>query len=226
MDALSMHEDVDYELPYVERDAIKRPPNAFMLYRRVKSKELKTQPGESGGKAMPEAALSKIIGVMWRQESAEVQGRYYALAEEAKLEHMEKHPEWKFKTRTKKGKAKAAAERTRKAHSPPRATHADPFTGFSPAYLPPGQFFLPSMSSSAASTPPLSWSPYPQGSSGPITPSSGLMESEHAPFNMVELEQRASQDSLEIPARTPDSPLATPSSNRFSPLGGTRWGWL
>lgn len=66
-----------------------RPPNAWILYRSQQIRNLKQDPELS---KKPQSDISKIIGAMWRGESAEVRGWYELQAEVKKAEHKEMYP--------------------------------------------------------------------------------------------------------------------------------------
>ena len=62
-----------------------RPPNAWIIYRSDKLKELgKPKPGQP---KVPQAEISKSISLMWRNETDEVKKKYERMAEYAKAEH-------------------------------------------------------------------------------------------------------------------------------------------
>jgi len=66
-----------------------RPPNAWICYRSARVHELKNTAEYS---KMPQASISKLIGELWRSESAEVRRQYELEAAAKKLEHREKYP--------------------------------------------------------------------------------------------------------------------------------------
>ncbi|GAA5997967.1 hypothetical protein JCM5350_008277 [Sporobolomyces pararoseus] len=72
---------------------IPRAPNAWILYRSARVKELT----ESGQAPKLQSDLSKLVGSMWREESAEVKELYARKASvEAKL-HAERNPGYSYK---------------------------------------------------------------------------------------------------------------------------------
>ncbi|CAE6457385.1 unnamed protein product [Rhizoctonia solani] len=80
-----------------------RPPNAWILYRSDKLKELATQ--QTTGPRKPQAEISKIISQMWQQEGPDTKGRYETRAEEKKAEHAALYPDYKFAPMKKEDKA-------------------------------------------------------------------------------------------------------------------------
>lgn len=67
---------------------VKRPLNSFMLYRKAKQHDIDSNNHQS---------ISRIIGEMWRNESADVKSHYDKLAKEERRRHQEEHPDYKFK---------------------------------------------------------------------------------------------------------------------------------
>ncbi|CAE7218112.1 unnamed protein product [Rhizoctonia solani] len=80
-----------------------RPPNAWILYRSDKLKELATS--QAPGPRKPQAEISKIISQMWQAEGPDTKGRYEARAEEKKAEHAALYPDYKFAPMKKEDKA-------------------------------------------------------------------------------------------------------------------------
>ncbi|KZV61439.1 high mobility group box, partial [Peniophora sp. CONT] len=82
-----------------------RPPNAWIIYRTDKLKELKElakpQPGQPKEK---QADLSTKISLMWRNETEEVKKEYERRAERAKAEHARLYPDYKFEPKKKADK--------------------------------------------------------------------------------------------------------------------------
>ncbi|KAK5120262.1 hypothetical protein LTR85_006468 [Meristemomyces frigidus] len=70
---------------------IPRPRNAFILYRQHHQASVVAQ---HPGLANPE--ISKIIGEQWQNQSAEVKGKWKALAEEEKLRHQQQYPTYRY----------------------------------------------------------------------------------------------------------------------------------
>ncbi|QRV96613.1 HMG (high mobility group) box protein [Ceratobasidium sp. AG-Ba] len=80
-----------------------RPPNAWILYRSDKLRELASN--QPPGPRKPQAEISKIISQMWSSEGPETKGRYEARAEEKKAEHAALYPDYKFAPMKKEDKA-------------------------------------------------------------------------------------------------------------------------
>ncbi|CAG8568826.1 40733_t:CDS:1 [Gigaspora margarita] len=68
-----------------------RPPNAFILYRRSKHQEI-----VDANKGITNNEVSKKVGEMWHNEPLEVKIKFHLLSDAAKLEHMQKYPEYKY----------------------------------------------------------------------------------------------------------------------------------
>ncbi|KAJ7755711.1 hypothetical protein DFH07DRAFT_742999, partial [Mycena maculata] len=64
-----------------------RPPNAWILYRADKSKEI-------GRKAQSD--VSKEISAMWKAESPHIRAEYERRADLRKAEHQAMYPEYRF----------------------------------------------------------------------------------------------------------------------------------
>ena len=73
---------------------ILHPPNAFILYRQSKQSSLVEQIEN-----LSNNDASRIIGQMWHNEPREEKDKWHALAIFKKLEHMQKHPEYKYHPR-------------------------------------------------------------------------------------------------------------------------------
>lgn len=72
---------------------VKRPLNSFMLYRKDRQHEVPTNNHQS---------ISRIIGDMWRKETAETKNYYDSLAKEERERHQLEHPGYKFQPKKKK----------------------------------------------------------------------------------------------------------------------------
>ncbi|CAG8807879.1 41477_t:CDS:1, partial [Gigaspora margarita] len=68
-----------------------RPMNSFMLYRKVKAKEIRAK-----NPRITTGNLSKEISKMWHKEPLEVKSKFMKMAEEAKQQHMKKYPDYKY----------------------------------------------------------------------------------------------------------------------------------
>ncbi|CAG8848331.1 17854_t:CDS:1 [Gigaspora margarita] len=71
-----------------------RPPNAFILYRQAKQSEI-----VAANKNISNNEVSKEIGDMWHKEPLEIKMKFQVMADIAKLEHMQKYPEYKYHPR-------------------------------------------------------------------------------------------------------------------------------
>ncbi|EJF64341.1 high mobility group box domain-containing protein, partial [Dichomitus squalens] len=73
---------------------IRRPPNAFFLYRSHLWDTVKTQWAENSEKR--QVNFSKYAGEQWQCESAEVRDHWEARAATEKKAHKERYPDYKF----------------------------------------------------------------------------------------------------------------------------------
>ncbi|XP_051943046.1 transcription factor 7-like 1, partial [Hippocampus zosterae] len=71
------------------RPYIKKPPNAFMLFRKEQSPNVVAQFNITNS-----AAVNKILGRMWKSLPKKLQAKYYQQAEEHKILHSLQHPDW------------------------------------------------------------------------------------------------------------------------------------
>ncbi|CAG8563077.1 3208_t:CDS:2 [Paraglomus occultum] len=75
---------------------IPRPPNAFILYRKLKHKEIK-----ANYRHLTNIQISKVVAMLWWKESEAVRLEWAKMAEQEKLRHMQEHPGYVFKPRKK-----------------------------------------------------------------------------------------------------------------------------
>ncbi|GAB7352871.1 hypothetical protein MBLNU459_g3468t2 [Dothideomycetes sp. NU459] len=73
---------------------VPRPRNAFILYRQTHQA---TVAAHNPGLANPD--ISKIIGEQWSNEPEDEKSRWKAYAEEEKLQHQQKYPEYRYRPR-------------------------------------------------------------------------------------------------------------------------------
>ncbi|KAG2113868.1 uncharacterized protein F5147DRAFT_35746 [Suillus discolor] len=86
-----------------------RPPNAWILYRSDKIKEL--PPAEPGQRSRAQADVSKLVSDMWRKESDAVKLEYERLADAKKAEHQRKYPDYRFQPMKKEEKERIREEK-------------------------------------------------------------------------------------------------------------------
>ncbi|XP_061823753.1 uncharacterized protein [Nerophis lumbriciformis] len=72
-----------------EKRYIKKPLNAFMLYRQEQRPNVVAQLNIRNS-----AVVNKVVGQMWKSLSKRQQRKYYELAEAQRLLHAQQHPEW------------------------------------------------------------------------------------------------------------------------------------
>ncbi|TKY87494.1 hypothetical protein EX895_003508 [Sporisorium graminicola] len=96
-----------------------RPPNAWILYRSQKFREIQqtrealTRSG-STEKSKSQAEISRIISQMWQNETAAIKGKFEALADEKKMAHQKMYPTYRYrpkKNSKRKQGAVAAAQK-------------------------------------------------------------------------------------------------------------------
>ncbi|EMD39098.1 hypothetical protein CERSUDRAFT_47040, partial [Gelatoporia subvermispora B] len=76
-----------------KEERVKKPSNAFMIYRSEKVSEIVEAQPES---RKEQTKLSKAIGEMWRQESDEVKATFIARATVEKHEFELANPDYKY----------------------------------------------------------------------------------------------------------------------------------
>ncbi|OJT14299.1 Sporulation minus regulator 2 [Trametes pubescens] len=128
---------------------IRRPLNAFMLYRRDFNDRLK----ETGDRPFQQNLLSKTVGEQWNKEPDDVKEHYKELAMAEQEKHRRKYPGYKFKPVQKKDKKNKAAVRSpRKERKPTQYVAPPPPTPPSPERRSPAD-----VASSSRSPPSLSF---------------------------------------------------------------------
>ncbi|KAH8822601.1 hypothetical protein DL96DRAFT_299577 [Flagelloscypha sp. PMI_526] len=101
-----------------DEDYIKRPENAFILFRRKCVDDREAAALEAGEplKKIRQADLSKMISQQWKGLSPEDRQYWENLAKEKKREHEQLHPDYVYRpTRTKKSTTRAARRRAAQA---------------------------------------------------------------------------------------------------------------
>nr|GAT55638.1 predicted protein [Mycena chlorophos] len=123
-------------------DHIPRPPNAWILYRSDKTKELRR-----GAKAQLAADESRVISALWRNERPEIKAAYERRAAVAACQHREKYPEYRYQPKSREQKlverevakevkrrekdaARLLSRRTRSAREEPRLLAGEGATGY------------------------------------------------------------------------------------------------
>ncbi|CAH1758258.1 2761_t:CDS:2 [Entrophospora sp. SA101] len=97
--------------PY-ETPKVPRPPNAFIIYHRTKSKELARYKSSirsnssSSSNNSNNGHPSKTVAEMWREETDAVKLRYQREADLALVEHKKKYPFYKYRPRKRENKNK------------------------------------------------------------------------------------------------------------------------
>nr|XP_057918277.1 transcription factor 7-like 1-C isoform X1 [Doryrhamphus excisus] len=72
-----------------EKTYVKKPLNAFMLYRQEQRPNVVAQLNIRNS-----AIVNKVVGQMWKSLTKRQQRKYYELADAEKLLHAQQHPEW------------------------------------------------------------------------------------------------------------------------------------
>ena len=80
---------------------VPRPPNSFMIFRRIFS--LKHARENRDSEPVPEKHLSKRAGEAWALLTDEEQAEYKDLAEEARQEHARRYPNYRYRPRRRQG---------------------------------------------------------------------------------------------------------------------------
>ncbi|KAI9068377.1 HMG-box, partial [Trametes sanguinea] len=77
-------------------EKVPRPPNAWILYRTAKLKEMKAE-AKDGELPMKQADISRIVGEMWKTERGPIRKQFEKAAAIAKEKHAKKYPHYKYK---------------------------------------------------------------------------------------------------------------------------------
>ncbi|KAG8963234.1 hypothetical protein FRC03_003236 [Tulasnella sp. 419] len=80
-----------------DKDHIPRPPNKWILYRSDKLKEF----AQMGIPKQLQAKYSKMLSVMWENESPQVKEHYARKSEDALKLHQQQYPDYKYQPKTK-----------------------------------------------------------------------------------------------------------------------------
>ncbi|KAM7417145.1 hypothetical protein PAMA_016992 [Pampus argenteus] len=110
-----------------EKRYVKKPPNAFMLYRQEQRHNVVLEYNITDS-----AVVNKILGAKWKSLSKEQQARYYERAAMEKLFHAQQHPEWSAKDnygKNRKRKDNNQAETEPAAVSKRAKESCGPFSG-------------------------------------------------------------------------------------------------
>nr|AAV54029.1 HMG-box transcription factor Rop1-1 [Ustilago maydis] len=96
-----------------------RPPNAWILYRSQKFREIQQNRNSQCRSGLTEkpksqAEISRIVSQMWQNESSAVKQKFEAMADEKKLAHQKMYPTYRYRPK-KKAKAKQSASSQRDA---------------------------------------------------------------------------------------------------------------
>ncbi|KAA1475160.1 hypothetical protein DENSPDRAFT_411801 [Dentipellis sp. KUC8613] len=108
-----------------------RPPNAWILYRSDKIKEL---PPREDGRSRTQAEVSQMVSKMWAEVSPEERADYEAKADRAKAAHMKKFPDYKYAPVKKevreqeRQKRKLEKEQERAESGPNRRRKTSPYS--------------------------------------------------------------------------------------------------
>ncbi|OSD01293.1 hypothetical protein PYCCODRAFT_1468729 [Trametes coccinea BRFM310] len=90
-------------------EKVPRPPNAWILYRTARLKEMKAA-SKDGECSVKQADFSRIIGEMWKNEKDSVKKEFEKAAEIAKQKHAKKYPGYKYKPKSREEKLRARQE--------------------------------------------------------------------------------------------------------------------
>ncbi|KAJ4922229.1 hypothetical protein JOQ06_026137 [Pogonophryne albipinna] len=101
-DAHSLVADTCY---YINRQTVKKPLNAFMLFMKETRHKVLQE-----GRERESAAINRILGHRWHALSRSEQSKYYDLAQKERLLHMQLYPGWS--ARDNYGKRKRSQEPT------------------------------------------------------------------------------------------------------------------
>lgn len=155
-----------------DEDYIKRPENAFILFRRKCCEERQQAQEESASdtvtKKQRQADLSKAISQQWKSLPAEERKYWEDLAKEKKKEHEQLYPNYVYRpqrVRDKDGKARNKKHKPRKGEVEEETNKSISFI------LPPTATRLHGRSASAPTPPPMSYQTIQVPTLYPTTPS-------------------------------------------------------
>ncbi|KAF5369669.1 hypothetical protein D9615_010257 [Tricholomella constricta] len=85
-----------YKTPRTEK--IPRPPNSFILYRSAMASRLPSPPP---GTTRSQGDVSRLVALMWHNETPEVKAEYRQRASIRKLEHEAMYPDYSYRPRSR-----------------------------------------------------------------------------------------------------------------------------
>ncbi|TFK75332.1 hypothetical protein BDN72DRAFT_787252 [Pluteus cervinus] len=85
-----------------------RPPNAWILYRSDKLREL---PPSTPNQRMVQADVSRLISTMWKSEAEDVRAEYERRADQKKAEHALRYPNYRYQPQTKEQKQQSRIQK-------------------------------------------------------------------------------------------------------------------
>lgn len=119
---------------YGEKEKIPRPRNAFILFRQHNHKLLIDEWTTKGVEIPHNSKISKLLGVKWKELSAEEKVHWKELAEKEKTDHEKKYPDYRYKPVRKQRKKREPVS----LEIPPRPHQHPPISN-----RPPPQGLLP-----------------------------------------------------------------------------------
>jgi hypothetical protein len=96
-----------------DEDYVKRPENAFILFRRKCCEDRQAESADAPGKKQRQADLSKMISQQWKSLTPEERHYWEELAKEKKKEHEQMYPNYVY--RPQRSKDKDGRLKTKKA---------------------------------------------------------------------------------------------------------------
>lgn len=157
-----------------------RPPNAWILYRSDRVREM---PPPLPGQLRTQADVSKAISEQWRNESEATRAEYERRAEMKKAEHHTRYPDYRFRPKTKEQKERQRLEKKQDKERQPKRSRTRaraaapvvdptvaqtntsqplPHSGFNASYIP--SYYAEARFGPAGPSPPLSAAPSPRES--------------------------------------------------------------
>ncbi|XP_033984208.1 transcription factor 7-like [Trematomus bernacchii] len=106
-DAHSLGADTCYHGNGINRQTVKKPLNAFMLFMKETRHKVLQE-----GRERESAAINRILGRRWHALSRSEQSKYYDLAQKERLLHMQLYPGWSARDNYGKRKRKRSQEPT------------------------------------------------------------------------------------------------------------------
>ncbi|KAF5372182.1 hypothetical protein D9758_004970 [Tetrapyrgos nigripes] len=204
------------------KEKIRRPPNAWILFRSAKCTEFTTiYQAENNGKKPSQADLSRMISNAWNTASPDVRVHYERLAEEAKVEHKKTYPDYVYNPQHKKNKNEMPPEEKKKRKKAKRvkAEYQAAVSGPQRSSTVTARRYSPYSSSSSSSTCPPPRDTHPTVYGGQLGSSGYIENLTFFHYNPINTSNSVRSPQQPAPA-TGDTPIMMPPTPT-QPIGTT-----